>query len=613
MRSMTSPERRSQKVGETLKTAPDVSAVLGVECSVRGRRWAPREADERAALALSQTLGVPEIVGRVAAGRGISIETAADYLNPTLKTMMPDPSVMADVDAAAKCLAEAVQAGKTIGLFGDYDVDGATSSALMRLYLEAAGARVLVHIPDRQKEGYGPNQPAMEQLFRDGASVVVTLDCGIAAHEVLGACHNAGHDVIVVDHHLAEPALPPAAAIVNPNRLDDESGLGQLAAVGVAFMVLVAVNRTLRQAGYFGDREEPNLLRWLDIVALGTVCDVVPLTGLNRALVVQGLRVLAKRGNVGLAALADVCKLDSRPDAYHLGFVLGPRINAGGRVGEAGLGHKLLTASDPTVARDVAERLDRHNKERQAIEAMVVESAMESAEALRNDPIIIVDGERWHPGVIGLAASRLADRYDRPSLVIGMDDDMGKGSARSVPGFDIGALVTAARQAGHLANGGGHAMAAGLSVAREKLDALKSFLLERAKRTGPEGGVPTLKLDGIVSSMGANAGLMDVLSKAGPFGSGNPEPRFGFPAMKIVRADRVGDSHVRCVFAGSGSRLTGIAFRVADEPLGRLLLGARGAPVHIAANLRPDRWKGNGVQLNILDAAEADKTVPVPS
>lgn len=581
--------------------------VLGVGRSVRGRRWLPRLADDRAALALSQAADVPEIVGRIAAGRGVGSADAEDFFRPTLRRLMPDPAVLRDCEAAADRLAEAVVKGETIGLFADYDVDGATASALMRLYFEAVGATVLVHIPDRQSEGYGPNRPAMARLAAAGAAMVVTLDCGITAHQVLAECHDAGEAVIVVDHHLAEPALPPAVAVVNPNRLDDQSGLGQLAAVGVAFMVLVAVNRALRRRGLFDSRREPDLIAWLDLVALGTVCDIVPLTGLNRALVVQGLRVLARRQNIGLAALSDVAGLDSRPEAYHLGFLLGPRINAGGRVGEAGLGHALLTSDDPDEARRLALRLDGYNRERRAIESLVVEAAMARAAVQEDEAVIMVCGEGWHPGVIGLAASRLSDRYDRPALVVGLDGDIGKGSARSVPGFDIGALVTAARQAGVLINGGGHAMAAGLTVARDHLESLQDFVRRRGASLAETLGPPALKLDGILAPGAATPALLAQIEKAAPFGSANPAPRFGFGHLTVTYAERVGEDHVRCTLSGDdGTRLPAIAFRVADEPLGRLLLEARGDRLHLAGALRADKFGKRGVQLQIHDAARPE-------
>ncbi len=384
----------------------DTDCFLGVENSLTGKRWIGRGADDRQSLALAQRLGLPEIVGRVLAARGVGLDEAESFLNPTLRRLLPDPSRLAGMDTAAERLSQAIMQGETIGIFGDYDVDGATSSALLRRFIAAAGGRSLVHIPDRIKEGYGPNTPALLKLRDDGASVIVTVDCGTSAFEPLGAASDAGLDVIVVDHHEAEAALPPATAVINPNRLDDDSGQGQLAAVGVTFLLVVAVNRALRGAGWYASRAEPDLTGWLDLVALGTVCDVVPLTGVNRALVSQGLKVMAKRNNPGLKALADVAGLKEAPAAYHAGFLLGPRINAGGRIGAADLGSRLLATDDAGEAMEIAHRLDELNRERRGIERSVLEAAITGVEKAGDDlgPLIVAAGEGWHPGVIGIVA-----------------------------------------------------------------------------------------------------------------------------------------------------------------------------------------------------------------
>ncbi|MEX2248435.1 MAG: single-stranded-DNA-specific exonuclease RecJ, partial [Parvibaculum sp.] len=460
---------------------------LGVDRSVSGRAWVSRLADDRLALAIAQREGLPEIVARVLAGRGVAPEDCAAYLAPSLKSLMPDPRALVDMEKAAARVARAIMDGEKVAVFGDYDVDGATSSALLHRFFRAVGSELRVYIPDRIREGYGPNAPALLRLKQEGIGLVVTVDCGTMAHKALGLAADAGLPSIVIDHHQAEPALPPAYALVNPNRLDDESGLGQLAAVGVAFLFVVAINRALRDAGFYAGRAEPDLMQWLDLVALGTVCDVVPLTGLNRAFVAQGLRVMARRRNVGLAALADVARMNGAPSTYHLGFLLGPRVNAGGRVGRADLGARLLVTEDEEEARALAEELNVMNAERQAIEAQVLEEALAQVEARLSasrvntpPPLILAQARGWHPGVIGIVASRLKDKYDRPTFVLAFDaKGEGKGSGRSIAGVDLGRAVTAALEAGLLVNGGGHAMAAGITLGENKLEAFEAFLTKR--------------------------------------------------------------------------------------------------------------------------------------
>lgn len=592
------------------EAAPEPAAFLDVESSLTGRRWRLRSHDDRVALAMAQRLGLPEIVGRVLAARGVGLDDAAVFLNPTLRALLPDPSVLKDMDAACERLAAAVMQNERIAIFGDYDVDGATSAALLTRYLGAAGARTRVYIPDRLKEGYGPNAPALLKLRQEGASVVVTVDCGTGAHQALADARDAGLDVIVADHHEAESALPPAFAVVNPNRLDDTSGLGQMAAVGVAFLMAVGLNRTLRAAGWFKTRSEPDLLQWIDLVALGTVCDVVPLKGVNRALVTQGLKVMAGRGNAGLAALADVARLAEPPGAYHAGFVLGPRVNAGGRIGAPDLGVRLLSTDDPAEAADIARRLDALNSERRAIEAQVQEQAIAQIEADGGaHALAFAFGEGWHPGVVGIVAARLKERYNVPACVVALTGETGTGSGRSITGVDLGAAVLAARQAGVLVKGGGHAMAAGFTVERGKIDAARRFLEERIAARVKEAAIrPTLSFDGALRPDGATAELALHLAQAGPFGSGNPEPRFALPAARIGFAAPAGDAHVRCTISadGPGRPLKAIAFRCLDGELGRALLNAQGGVLHLAGRLRLDTWNGaTGVQFLIDDAAPA--------
>ncbi len=585
-------------------------ALLGVERSFCGRRWQGRGGDERRGLALAQRLNLPEVIGRLLAARDVSADGAAAYLNPTLRELLPDPSGFRDMDRAVERLVRAIAKGERIAVFGDYDVDGATSAALLHRYFAALGVAVRLYIPDRLTEGYGPNAAALLRLKEEGVDVVITVDCGITAFAPLQAAAAAGVSIIVLDHHVAEPELPTAAAIVNPNRLDETAGHRQLAAVGVAFLLVVALNRALRGAGWYGAaRPEPDLRIWLDLVALGTVCDAVPLTGINRALVSQGLKVMTRRGNVGLAALGDVAGLKEPPGAYHAGFVFGPRINAGGRIGAADLGVRLLTTEDAAAAAALARRLDALNAERRTIEQAVLDAAIAQIEA-RTAPgqaLVMASAEGWHPGVIGIVAGRLKERYNRPACVIATADGIGRGSGRSINGFDLGSAVIAARQAGLLINGGGHPMAAGFTVAGDRVAALGEFLNQRLAAT--VGGVtaPVLEIDGAMAAGAATVELGQLVARLGPFGSGNPEPRFALTDLRVVRSEVVGDSHVRAILAGSGgARLKAIAFRSVADPLGQALLRGGGAPLHLAGTLRLDSWQGReSVQLIVDDGAPA--------
>ena len=592
-----------------------MDAVLNVDHSFTGKNWRSRVdgnevARDRRATALAQRLELPAIVAQILADREIELDQAEAYLAPTLRDLLPDPSSFRDMDQAVARLVRAIGAGEKIAVFGDYDVDGATSSALLLRFMRAVGGDIQAYIPDRIAEGYGPNAPALLKLAADGVRVVVTVDCGITAFEPLAAAAQAGLDVIVLDHHVAEPQLPTAVAVVNPNRFDENAGHGYLAAVGVCFLTTIALNRALRAAGHYQGRAEPNLLQWLDLVALGTVADVVPLVGLNRAFVQQGLKVLAGRRNTGLSALADVAGLDSRPEAYHLGFVLGPRVNAGGRVGEAGLGTRLLAADDPAEAAELARRLDAYNGDRRAIEAEVLTAAVTQAEAAgaAATSLVMVGDAGWHPGVIGIVAARLRERFGVPACVIAWDGAVGKGSGRSVPGVALGPAVLAAQQAGLLINGGGHAMAAGFTVARDRFADFQAFITERIEAALAAAPLTQrLNIDAVVTPGGATRDLFDAMAQVGPFGAGNAEPRLACPAVKLVKADVVGENHVRCIFSGrEGGRLKGIAFRAMDSDLGPALLSTGGKPVHVAGHLRADDWQGrNGVQMIIDDAAWA--------
>jgi single-stranded-DNA-specific exonuclease len=582
---------------------------LGVERSVCGRRWRLRAADVSEGQAIAARLALPEIVGRLLAQRGIDYDEAPGFLAPRLRDQLPDPSHLRDMEVAAARLVHAVREGETIAVFGDYDVDGATSAALLVRFFAAVGGRTRVYVPDRLREGYGPNTAALLRLHAEGARVVVTVDCGTNAHLPLAEAAAAGIEVIVVDHHVAEPLLPRATAIVNPNRLDEESPHGALAAVGVAFLLVIAVNRALRRAGWYAaGRAEPDLMGWLDLVALGTVCDVVPLAGLNRAFVAQGIKVARRNDNPGLAALTAVAGVNEPLDAYHLGFTLGPRVNAGGRVGAADLGARLLATDDPALADDLAQRLDTHNRERRDLEARTLEAAIAMVEGAPQSPVLVfAAAANWHPGVIGIVAARLKERYERPACVIALGDEVGRGSGRSIAGLPLGPAVIAARQAGLLIDGGGHAMAAGFTVAAEKLDALREFLVERlGDGLDHERLVPELRVDAALSLAAAQAELIGHIERLAPFGAGNPEPRFALLGVRVVHTEAVGNGHLRCALADplDTARLRAIAFRAGEAPLGQFLAETRGATIHVAGHLRRDSWRGGeAVQLLIDDAA----------
>ncbi len=587
------------------------ATVLGVSRSVLGRRWVERPANPSEVLRIAQALRAPDVIARLLHARGIAAGAAEGFLNPTLKNDLPDPSVIRDMDLAVDRLAAAIIAGEGIAIFGDYDVDGATSSALLARYLKAVGAAPVVYIPDRLAEGYGPNVAAMKHLATSGAKVIVTVDCGTQAHEPLAAAEACGADVIVCDHHLPAGTLPRACAIVNPNRGDDTSGLGQLAAIGVTFMLCVALNRGLRERGFFAQRPMPDLRRWLGIVALGTVADVVPLTGVNRAFVMRGLDQLRNGAVPGLEALAEVGRINGLVEPWHLGYVLGPRVNAGGRVGRCDLGSRLLSTDSRDEALAIARELDALNQERRVIEQAMVDEALARVEAdagLRENPVLVVAGEGWHPGVIGLVASRLKERYARPAIAIGVNDGIGKGSGRSVTGVDLGSAIVAAREAGLLVNGGGHAMAAGLTIDPSRTDDLRAFLVERlsaACATSTEGR--ELVIDAALAASGATPEFCALVARCGPYGAGNEEPVFVLPSLSVAWTSVVGEQHVRCTLqAADGARLGAIAFKAINSELGALLLQHKGRRLHVAATLKLDEWQGRTrVQATIRDAALA--------
>lgn len=602
-----------------MSSSPDGSTgrlVLGVARSANDNAWRERLNDAQAltAATISQREGLPDVLARVMAARGVAAPAAQDFLNPSLKTLMPDPSTLMGMDAAVARVADAVQAGTRIAIFGDYDVDGATSSAVLASYLRWVGLDPVIHIPDRIIEGYGPNGPAIEALHQSGARLLVTVDCGSTSFEAFESARRLGLDVVVIDHHQVGEELPSVAALVNPNRQDDLSGQGHLAAVGVTFLFLVGLNRELRRRGAFPGGRQPDLMQLLDLVALGTVCDVVPLQGLNRAYVMRGLDVMARRGNAGLSALADVARVNGPPAPYHLGFLLGPRINAGGRIGDAALGARLLTCGAADEARAIAERLDQLNQERQAMEALMLEQAeAQAVVALANeDPAVLLTGsEEWHPGIVGLLASRLKEAHRRPSFAIAFDSEgRGTGSGRSIQGVDLGRAVRKAVDLKLLVKGGGHAMAAGLTVERARLGDLAAFFAETlSAEVEAASAKRELKIDGALTATGASVEFLQLLEKAGPYGAGHAEPVFVFPAHRVKFADVVGNGHVRVTLAaGDGASLKAICFKAEDKPHGKMLLDNRGKALHVAGTLSIDTWQGvPKAQLRILDVADPQK------
>lgn len=588
-------------------------AVFGIERSLSGRAWRWRGGNME--LDAGPAGLEDDIVTQLLLARGAPREDLARHRNPSLRSFLPDPSTFNDMDPAAERVAEAVLARETVTVYGDYDVDGATSAALLIRLFRMLGHAAEPYIPDRLLEGYGPSGEALVKLGQQGSSLVITVDCGAMAHEALAAAHAAGIDVIVVDHHKCSAELPRAFALVNPNRLDESAeaaAQGHLAAVGVAFLLAVAVVRTLRRRGFFETRAEPDLMALLDLVALGTVADVAAIRGLNRAFVAQGLKVMARRANTGIAALIDASRLSRPPSCSDCGFALGPRINAGGRVGEATLGVRLLTTEDPDEARAIAQQLSQLNDERRAIEAAVQEAAEEQLAAQHNRAVLTLAGSGWHPGVIGIVAGRIKEKAGKPAVVIALDDEtgQGKGSGRSIAGVDLGAAIIAARDSGLLVAGGGHAMAAGLTVAADRIDALAEWLDARlAGAVAAASAERTTLLDLSVTPRGLTPDLVETLDSAGPFGVGWPGPRVAVGPVHLIKADVVGNAHLRLVAGGQdGASFKAIGFRMAESEWGQALLhGARGRRLWLAGRAKIDDWGSRPqAELHLEDAAWAD-------
>ena len=585
---------------------------LGVTRSLSGRLWRERVAEAGTTRHHQLNHALSEPLARALASRGVTVEQGADFLNPTLKALFPDPSTFADMDLAAGLLVDALQARRSVAVFADYDVDGASSAAQLVRWFRAMGLEITIYVPDRILEGYGPSPAAFRRLKDEGADLVITVDCGAAAYDALACAAEIGLPVVVVDHHLMRPGeIPAVAALVNPNRHDCRSGQGHLAAAGVVFVLLAALNREARRRGLFSEAPEPDIRNWLDLAAMGAICDVTQLTGFNRALTAQGLKVMSNWANPGLNALMQIAKGQGPASVFHVGFLLGPRINAGGRIGRADLGARLLSTDDPQEAAALAEELDALNASRKDVEREVQDAAVHHIERTSNQadaPCLVVAEDGWHPGVIGIVAGRLRERYRKPVIVIGIDrpGNVGKGSGRSQPGVNLGRAVQAAYEAGLLLSGGGHAMAAGLSVRPETIPELRAFLCEQmAADCALAAAEDGLEIDALITTRGADRSLWTDFQRLAPFGPGNTEPLFALADVKVERPTALRGGHVRCTLTDrTGGRLKAIAWRCEDTDWGRRLL-SEGGLVHVAGRLKPDDWQGReGVQFEIEDVAD---------
>ncbi len=585
--------------------------VLDVQKSINGCRWIYKESDSRLSLAIQQRYRLPEIVARILVSRSISLENIEAFLNPTLKHHLPNPFTLKDMEKAAHRMARAVLNGEPVGLMGDYDVDGATSTALLKMFLESCGITVYCFIPDRE-DGYGPNGLKMKEFYDKGCRVVATLDCGTTAFEPIAEGTALGLDILVLDHHDAdEKRLPDAYAIVNPKRLDEDINhpCRYMAAVGVVFLFSVALNAVLRQAGFYKIRPEPNLIEYLDLVAFGTVCDVVKLQGVNRLFVKSGLKQMQRGHNLGLRALAELVNLSEAPTAYHLGYVFGPRINACGRVGKSDIGMRLLSSNDWTTATVLANELESLNMTRREIETAVLLEAIEQVESHPIDtPFLVVQGENWHQGVVGIVAGRLKDKYNLPVFALSIEKDEVKGSSRSVQGVDLGTLVMNAIQQGILLRGGGHPMAAGFSLSKDKLSDFKNYLKDQIKPEMIGDDLSAISIDGVLTVNGANDSLMDSLALLAPYGESNPEPKFVIKDVLVTRTNLLKNGHIACTLtARNGKNINAIAFRAADTELGMQLLNEHNRYMHVLGILKRDTWRGHTkIQFQILDAVFVD-------
>lgn len=598
-------------VSAAARLSDEATPFLGVDRSLTDRRWVVRDAELQLVEAFRRRFSLPEIAARLMATRGVTMESAEGFLAPTLKTHFPDPSSFQDMDEAARVIEDAIVTGRSCAVLADYDVDGGSSGAQLVRYFRARGRELKIYVPDRMTEGYGPSALAFERLKADGVELVITVDCGAAAEGPLNAAAELGLDVVVLDHHLMGGPPPKARAVVNPNRMDDTSGQGHLTAAGVVLVTMAAVNREARRRGSPGSNHLPDLMQMLDLAAIGTVCDVAPLTGFNRAIVAQGLKVLRNAKNIGMVALAENAGRKGQATVYDFGFILGPRINAGGRVGDASLATKLLSTEDEAEARDLAATLEALNQERRAREAeMLLEAETAALEEAEKRNVVIVGSHRWHPGVIGIAAGRLKDRLMKPTIVLGgvTEHEPAKGSGRSTPGVNLGGAVAAAKQAGLLINGGGHAMAAGLTVEWDKVEALKDFLSEQLapEIAAAQGELRRLSIDATGAISALTLELLDALERIGPYGQGHPEPMFALPDVRVYFSKLVKEEHVRFTLEDArGARIGGIAFRAMKSPLGEILLKKEGT-YHVAVRLKRNDFNGSSkAEVEIVDMALA--------
>ena len=563
--------------------------------SVSGKNWIFKKFNSSDVTKFTENYSLTETVAKLLSIRKKNIEDIDLFLNPKIKNLLPNPTHLKDMKIAIDRTYKSISKGELIGIFGDYDVDGASSTALLARYFLSINQKIKTYIPDRQTEGYGPNIIGFKKLINDNAKIIFTVDCGTLSFDPINHAQKLNVDVIVLDHHQSDTKLPNACAIVNPNRYDDTSGLNYLCAAGVCFVFLVGLNKKLRDENWFMHRniEEPNILNFLDLVSLGTVCDVVPLTGLNRAIVKQGLKIIKKRSNLGLKTLYDLCNIESQPTTFDLGFKLGPRINAGGRVGKSSHGADLLISNDPQKTYEIAQELNKSNDERKSIESILSEKIFNDVENFKNDPVLVLSGKNWHEGVIGIVASRIKDKYNKPTILISINDNIGKGSARSIYGFDIGTQIIKAVQSGILKKGGGHKMAGGFTIEKKNIDLLKIYLIKNFKKLQLSATkIVNLYLDSILAPSALNYEFYEEIYSLGPFGTGNSEPKFVIENLKVIKSNFIANNHIKSILNGKdGTIIKSIAFNAKNSPLEAFLVNNRKI-INIAGKLSLNEWKG---------------------
>ncbi len=580
--------------------------------SISGKSWILKKYNQDEIFFLKENFSLDEITSKLLSIRKIKREEINSFLNPSIKNFLPNPNNLTDMDKTSLRTLLAVEKKEKIGIFGDYDVDGATSTALLGKYFSELKISYEIYIPDRRKEGYGPSVKSFEELIKKGVKVIFTVDCGTLSFKAIDYAKKNNIDVIVLDHHQSEVNLPNAYSVINPNRFDDKSNLQYLCAAGVTFMFLVSMNRILRSKKWFINNEinEPNLINYLDLVSLGTVCDVVPLIGLNRAMVKQGLKILKLKKNLGLKTLLDICRIESNPSIYHLGYMLGPRINAGGRVGKCSHGANLLLESDPKNVFKLATELDKYNKERQILEKELLQKILNETKDYSKDPVLILSGKNWHEGVIGIVAARLKDKFNKPVIIISIENDIGKASARSIVGFDIGSIIIAANQEKILLKGGGHKMAGGFSIKIENIKIFKDFIFRKFRNINEDlSKERPLYLDSVISATAVNLDFYNKVNLLAPFGSGNPEPKFIIENLKTINSKVVGEKHIKSVLIGQdGTSLKSIAFNAIEADLGAYLLKKNNKLFNIAGKLSLNEWKGQSNVEFIIDDISVNKT-----